>query len=435
MSAMAAGAGIVNPFRGVAPSFDTLRRALGDAGGGLRRLTQDTVRASAGTAALATAARTAGTATRTLGGHAAGTRTALDKLRRSPAAARLKRVATAAGKARRAAGRIGTGAGAILGLLLPLLPVTDVIAGLMGTFGTVMTIASIAMTGVNVAMRANPLGFLVGLIVPVAAYLIELAVSSQTGQRLIRQGLQQALKGFQAIWKFLQPVLKLVGKAVGTYAKAYLTVFKTALRIVGAAVGGISRIGSAVRSASHALTGIASRTIGAIRTVVQPVVRWITDKIPGFFRTAKDAVSKALRGIGELVKGGLSAVLGVVKGPVNGLIAFANWIIDGLNKLSFEIPLTGKKFGVELDKLPLLAEGGIVSPGTPDDHRIDPVSQLEQRRVPALTEPLPRPHRIRDFHEEPGAGPRGTAEDLLFLLTAHAGLSPAAWPVLAAAGS
>jgi hypothetical protein len=275
------------------------------------------------------------------------------------------------------------------------------------------------MTGVNVAMRANPLGFVVGLIVPIAAYLIELAVNSQTGQRIIKQVLQQALKAFQAVWKFIQPFMKALGQAIGTYAKAYLTVFKTALRIVGAAIGGISGIGSAVRSASNALRGIASRTIGGIKNAVRPVADWITDRIPGFFRTAKDAVSRALRGIGDLIEGALNTVLGVVKGPINGLIAFANWIIDGLNKLSFEIPLTGKKFGVELDKLPMLAEGGIVSPGHADDYRIDSLSQLENRRVPALTEPLPTPHRVRDFHEEPGAGPRSTAEDLLFLATAH----------------
>ncbi|MCX5228038.1 tape-measure protein [Streptomyces sp. NBC_00233] len=303
-------------------------------------------------------------------------------------------------------------------MLLPLLPITDVITGLMGTFGTVMTIASVAMTGVNVAMRANPLGFLVGLLVPVAAYLIELAVNSETGQRFIKQAMQQALKGFQAVWKFLQPIMKLLGQAVGTYFKAYLTLFKTALRIVGSAIDGISRLRSAVSSATNALRGIASRTIGGIKSAVQPVVRWITDKIPGFFRTAKDAVSKALRGIGDLVKGALSAVIGVVKGPINGLIAFVNWIIDGLNKLSFEIPLTGKKFGVELDKLPMLAEGGIVSPGTADDYRIDSLSQLENRRVPAITEKPHPPLRVRDFHEEPGAGPRSTAEDLLFLATA-----------------
>ncbi|MER7622388.1 tape-measure protein [Streptomyces sp. NPDC126503] len=419
MSAIALGPGIPNPFRGAAPTMNSLKRGLTDAGNSLRRFTQDVQRAAGGVGAFATAARTAGSTLRTLGRNAAGAATAVTKIRRSTAPAGVKRIGTAAGKARTAARRIGTGAGVVAGILLPLLPVTDVISRMMGTFGTVMTVASVAMTGVNVAMRANPLGFLVGLIVPVAAYLIELAVNSETGQRIIRQVFQQALKGFQAVWTFLQPVVKAIGKAVSTYFKAVQTVFKGALRVVGSAIGGISRIGSAVRSASNALRGIASRAFDGIKNAVRPVVSWITDKIPGFFRTAKDAVSRSLTGIGDLIEGAMNTVLGVVKGPINGLIAFANWIIDGLNELSFEIPLTGKKFGVELDKLPMLAEGGIVSPGTPDDYRIDSLSQLENRRVPALTEPPPPPHRVREFREVEGAGPRATAEDLLFLMTAH----------------
>ncbi|MCB8904035.1 MULTISPECIES: tape-measure protein [unclassified Streptomyces] len=416
MSAVALG-GLPN-FRAAVPTVNSLARGLGDAGGSLRRLSQDVRQAAGGIGGLATVMGTTGTALRNLGQNASGAATAMGRIRRSTAPTGVRRIGTAAGKARTAAGRIGTGGAAVLGILLPLLPITDVIAGLMGTFGIVMTVASVAMTGVNVAMRANPLGFLVGLIVPVAAYLIELAVNSETGQRLIKQAMQQALKGFQAVWKFLQPIMKLLGEAVGTYFKAYLTLFKTALKIVGAAIGGISKLRSAVSSATNALRGIASRTIGGIKSAVQPVVTWVTDKVPGFFRTAKDAVSKAMRGIGDLVKGGLSAVIGVVKGPINGLIAFANWIIDGLNKLSFEIPLTGKKFGVELDKIPMLADGGIVSPGSADDYRIDSLAQLENRRVPALTETPRPPHRVRDFHEEPGAGPRSTAEDLLFLATA-----------------
>ncbi|MFJ8658136.1 tape-measure protein [Streptomyces sp. NPDC093795] len=406
-------------FRAAVGPMRNLQQGIGGTAGALKNLRQSVQRASSGVSALAGAARNAGAPLRTLGQNASGAATAMGRIRRSTAPAGVKRIGTAAGKARTAAGKIGRGAGAILGILLPLLPVTDVISTMMGTFGTVMTIASVAMTGINVAMRANPLGFLVGLIVPVAAYLIELAVNSETGQRIIRQVFQQALKGFQAVWTFIQPFMKALGQAIATYVKAYLTVFKTALKIVGSAIGGISKIGSAVRSASNALRGIASRTIGGIKSAVRSVVAWITDKIPGFFRTAKDAVSRALGGIGDLIEGALSTVLGVVKGPINGLIAFVNWIIDGLNKLSFEIPLTGKKFGVELDKLPMLAEGGIVSPSTADDYRIDSLSQLENRRVPALTEPLPRPHRVREFREEPGAGPRSTAEDLLFLATAH----------------
>ncbi|WP_338494427.1 tape-measure protein [Streptomyces sp. SJL17-4] len=417
---MSAAAMPLHPLAGSASAFSGLALSAGGAADTVRRVKQAVVKAAGGAERLGTMARTAAAPVRAFGANAGAAATAAAKLGRSRADAGVRGFGGRASRAGSAAAKIGTGGAAILGLLLPLLPITDLITGLMGTFGTVMTIASIAMTAINVAMRANPLGFLVGLIVPIAAYLIELAINSETGQRFIKQAMQQALKGFQAIWKFLQPIMKLLGEAVGTYFKAYLTLFKTALKIVGAAVGGISRVRAAVSSATNALRGIASRTIGGVKSAVRPVVTWVTDKVPGFFRTAKDAVSKALRGIGDLVKGGLSAVIGVVKGPINGLIAFANWIIDGLNKLSFDIPLTGKKFGVELDKIPMLADGGIVSPGSADDYRIDSLAQLENRRVPALTETPRPPHRVRDFHEEPGAGPRSTAEDLLFLATAHA---------------
>ncbi|MFF9341659.1 MULTISPECIES: tape-measure protein [unclassified Streptomyces] len=426
---MSAAAMPLNPLAGSAAAFSGLTSAAAQAAGAVLRVKQAVDRAASGADRLRTAARTAATPVRAFAGGATAAAGAAAKLGRSRAGTGVRSFGGKAARARSSAAKLGTGAGGLLALLLPLLPVAGLLSGLMSSFGAAMTIAAIAMTAVNVAMRANPLGFVIGLIVPIAAYLIELALTSETGQRIIRQVFQQALKGFQSVWNFLQPVLKLIGTAIGTYVKAWLTVFRTALKVVGAAVGGISGIGSAVRSATTALRSIASRTIGGVKSAVQPVVRWITDKIPGFFRTAKDAVSKALKGIGDLVKGGLSAVLGVVKGPVNGLIAFANWIIDGLNKLSFKIPLTGKKFGVSLDKLPMLAEGGIVAPPEAGEYRIDTLGRLENRRVPALTEAPPPPHRVREFREEPGAGPRAAAEDLYFLLTAHAGAG-SAHPVL-----
>ncbi|MGW0466850.1 tape-measure protein [Streptomyces sp. NPDC003027] len=414
MSALA-----LNPLAGSGPGFSALTGGARQAAESVQRVLSAVRRAASGVDALDRGARTAAPSVRTFGQNAASANAAVGKLSGPGPANGIRKFGSATAKARRTAGKLGTGVGGILAVLLPLLPVTDVITKLMGTFGTVMTVAAVAMTAVNVAMRANPIGFLVGILVPVAAYLIELAVNSQTGQKFLKQAFQAALKTFQAIWKFLSPLMKVLGKAVATYAKAYLTLFKAALKGVGAMINGIKRIGTAVTAASQALRGIASRTLGGIKGAVKPVLSFITDKIPGFFRTAKDAVSRALRGIGDLVKGALSAVVGVVKGPVNGIIAFANWIIDGLNELSVSIPLTDKKFGVDIDKIPMLAEGGVVFPGAADAPRIDPLTVLENRRVPALTEPSRPPHRIRDFHEEPGAGPRSTAEDLLFLAAAH----------------
>ncbi|MFI9112295.1 tape-measure protein [Streptomyces venezuelae] len=414
---MSAAAAFPNPFAGALPVMTSLRRGLGQAGDGLKRLREDTVRAGGGMNRFAAGLRTAAAPVRALGTGASGAAGSVRRIQRSRAVTGVRRIGTAAGRARTAAGRLGPAVGGVLALLVPLLPVADVITGLMGTYGTVMTVASVAMTGINVAMRANPVGFLVGILVPVAAWLIEYAMQTETGQKIMRQVFQAALKGFQSVWAFLQPVVKLIGKAVGTYVKAYLTLFTSALKVIGSGISGISRVRTSVTSASNALRGIASRTIGGIKGAVKPVLSFVTEKIPGFFRHAKDAVARALKGMGDLVKGALSAVLGVVKGPINGLIAFANWIIDGLHKLSVNI--LGKKFGVDIDKIPMLAEGGVVFPGADSAPRIDPLTVLEHRRVPALTEAPRRPHRIAEFHEEPGAGPRSTAEDLLFLVGAH----------------
>ncbi|BAU85417.1 tape-measure protein [Streptomyces laurentii] len=415
---MSAAAAFRNPFQGVEPVLSTLRRGLGDASGALTRIKDDARRASGGMDKLVDGLRTAASSVRAVGRDASGAAGPVRRIQRSKAANGFRKLGTVAGKAGVVAGLLaGPALGMLLDLLLPLLPFADTITKLMSTYGTVMEVASVAMTGVNLAMKSSPLGFLAGILVPVAAWLIEYAVNTETGQRVIRQVFQQALKGFQSVWKFLQPVIKLLGTVIGTYFKGYLTVVTTVLKVLVTAIDGLTHARSTVTSAVNALRGIASRTIGGIKSVIHPLLSLFTDKIPGFFRHAKDAAGKALNGMGELVKGGLSAVLGVVKGPISGLVAFANWIIDGLNKLSFN--LLGKHFGVDIPKLPMLADGGVVFPGAADAPRIDPLAVLESRRVPAITEAPRPPHRIRDFHEDPGAGPRSTAEDLLFLAGAR----------------
>ncbi|MEV7275796.1 tape-measure protein [Streptomyces sp. NPDC093111] len=396
----------------------TLRRGLGGAGDGLKRLQQSARSAAGGMDKFAAALKSAGTSVRTFGTAAGGAAGSLGRMRQSKGATGVRKIGTAAGRVGGAVGRFSPGIGGLLSLLLPLLPFADTITRLMDTYGTVMTVASVAMTGVNLAMRGNPLGFLLGILVPVAAWLIEYAVNTETGQRIIEQVMQQVMKGFESVLKFLQPVLELIGELVSNYFKAYLVLFTTALKIIGDAVHGFSNTRSIVASAVNSLRSIASSTIGSVKNVLHPFLSLFTDKIPGFFSNAKDAVGKALHGMGELIKGALTAVVGVVKGPIDGLIAFANWIIDGLNKLSFDF--LGKHFGVDIPKIPMLAEGGVVFPGADSAPRIDPLTVLENRSVPAINEAPRPPHRVRDFHEDPGAGPRSTAEDLLFLMAAHA---------------
>ncbi|MEU8758095.1 tape-measure protein [Streptomyces sp. NPDC048659] len=413
MSAAAA----LNPLAGSGPGFTALGRGAQQAAQAAQRILDAVRRASSGVGALGRDAKGTTPSVRSFGESATSAQGSVNKLGNAAPARGVKSFGDKAAKAKGAFGKLASGLGGILTILLPLLPITDIVTGLMDKFGLVMTVASVVMTAVNLAMRANPIGFLVGILLPVAAWLIEYAMNSEAGQRIMQQVMQQALKGFESVWKFLQPVMELVGGAVMTYFRGYLTVITAALAVIGAAVGGFSGTGSSVSSSSNALRGIASGSMNGIRSSVQPMLSFFTEQVPGFFRNATTAVGGAMRGFGELIKGALTAAGGVVSAPIKGLIAFANWVIDGLNKLSFDF--LGKHFGVDIPKIPMLAEGGVVFPGADSAPRIDPLTVLESRQVPAITEPPRQPHRIRDFHEDPGAGPRATAEDLLFLMAAH----------------
>lgn len=317
--------------------------------------------------------------------------------------------------------KLGGATGGVLAILGGLVPVMEIVSTLMSTFGIAMTVGAVVMTAVNVAMRANPLGFALGILIPVGAWLIELAMNSETGQRIIEQLFEYVGKVFEQQLTFLLPVLKTVGEIVTTYFTGYLAVVSGVLGLLSGDTSGIARVGTSVSSATQSLRGIASGAFDAIMAPIRPVIDFLTGGLPSAFSRVSGSLSGSLGGIGRMVTTGLQAVLAVVTGPFNGMIAFANWIIDGLEDLSFSI--LGKKFGVDLDKIPMLAEGGVVWPQSMGQApRINPVSDLDHRRVTPFDPHAARqePYRVKEFHEEAGAGPRSTAEDLLFLVAAHA---------------
>ncbi|NKY15383.1 tape-measure protein, partial [Streptomyces somaliensis DSM 40738] len=245
------------------------------------------------------------------------------------------------------------------------------------------------------------------------------ALSTETGQKIVKQVFDHVLKVFREIATFLGPVVTSCGTVVGTYFKAVGTVVTTVAGIVGAAVSGdFGRAGAAVSRATGALSDLVRRPWNAFKEAVRPALDWITRRIPDMFTRVRDATSGTLGGIGDFVSTGLQALAGVVTGPVKGLIAFANWVIDGLNSLGGEF--LGKKFGVDLDKIPQLAEGGVIAPSYDGASAVRPLSSLDRlrpaeagRRVDA---PRPRHRgRLHTYREPEGRSALTIAEDLLFL--------------------
>ncbi|MFD5145355.1 tape-measure protein [Streptomyces sp. NPDC058401] len=424
------GAAALNPLGG-------LTKSLGGLGGHARRAGQTARQVTSSLKQVTSAARKAATDTARLGPAAdqaakvlSGLKTQAGTAARSAtnisrsatrASTGVKRTGSAASGPRSALLKVGKGSGPVTALLGRLLDLSGIVGTLMSTFGIAMTVGSVVMTAVNVAMRANPIGFLIGILVPVAAWLIELALNSETGQRITEQLFTYVGKVFEEQLKFLLPVLKIIGEVVATYFAGYFAVVSGVLGLLRGDASGLSRVGSSVGSATRALRSIASGAFNAIMAPIRPVITFLTSSLPSAFGRVSGSLSGSLGGIGRMVTTGLQAVLAAVTGPFNGMIAFANWIIDGLEDLSFSI--LGKKFGVDLDKIPMLAEGGVVWPtsmGRPP--LINPVSDLDHRRVPPVDPRAPgrAPYRVEEFREEAGAGARAVAEDLLFLAGAHA---------------
>ncbi|WP_329380743.1 tape-measure protein [Streptomyces sp. NBC_01351] len=421
---------VANPFARLTRSMGGVRthavaatRNARQVTSSLKQIGSTAKKAATDATGLASAASPAGKVLSTLKTQATAAATSATKVGRSAtlASTGTKRVDSGARGVVASLRKLGGKTGGVLAIIGALLPAIGIVSTLMSTFGIAMTVGAVVMTAVNVAMRANPIGFLLGILIPLGAWLIELAMNSETGQRLIEQTFTVVLGVFEEYLKVLIPVLAFVGSIVASYFKGYFGVITSVLGGLRGAVNGFSQTGSTARSATSALRGIASGAFNAIMAPIRPVINFLTDSLPGAFGRVSGALSGSLGGIGRMVTTGMQAVLAVVTGPFNGIIAFANWIIDGLEDLSFE--LLGKKFGVDLDKIPMLAEGGVVWPMSMGSApRINPVSDLDHRRVtPADPHSLNKgPHRVRVYREAAGAGPRSTAEDLLFLAAAHA---------------
>ncbi|MBG0853216.1 tape-measure protein [Streptomyces spinoverrucosus] len=412
---MSAAAAIpLNPLAGVAPALRTFRTGLDQGAGTLASLTSRVKSTVTATDRVRTAAAQGGTALRQMKTNAEAAARSVGRLGQGTATG-VKSVGAKAKAASRALAKLkGTG---LLTLIGGFVAAAGVVGALLSAFGTAMTIGAVVLAAVNALTRANPLGFVLGLLLPVAGWLIDLALNSETGQRLMRQLATLVLKYVEGYLAVIGPVMKTVGSVVSTYVKGWLALIKGVITGIGAVVGtGFAVLKALTTGDTRALSGKVSAVWRGFKDAVRPAVQWITRDVPRMFSRVKEATAGTLGAIGRFVTTGAQTVAGVIKGPINGLIAFANWVIDGLNSLSFSI--LGKKFGVDLDKIPMLAEGGVAVPGAARRAgKVLPLTALERQRTLAAERPR-HPYRIREFHETSGA--RSTAEDLLFLASAHA---------------
>ncbi|MEU6222739.1 tape-measure protein [Streptomyces sp. NPDC047042] len=426
MSATAAAAGPAgaDPLAPVLPVLNAFRTQAARSASALGGLTGRIRSAATATGGIRASVSQSGQAVSRVKSGADAAARSVTRLGQSAARAGtgMKSFGDRARSAARSVGLLRAGLATVTTLLAGLAGTMGVVGDLMGAFGLAMTIGGGVMMVINLLTRANPIGFVAGLLLPVAGWLIDLAVSSEAGQRIIEQLATIVLKYVEGYLAVITPVLNIIGNLVSTYFGALLTIVSTVLSVVGAVVGtGFAVLQALTTGNTQALREKVDSVWRGFQGVLESAVNWITHSIPDMFQRIKNAMSSTLGGIGRFLGTGVEMVAGLVKAPINGLIAFANWIIDGLNSLSVNI--LGKTFGVNIPKIPMLAEGGVAVPGIARRAgKVLPLTALEQQRALASRRRAPSssPYRLAEFREAEGAGSRATAEDLLFLASAHA---------------
>ncbi|MCY9706719.1 hypothetical protein M5X05_21365 [Paenibacillus alvei] len=141
------------------------------------------------------------------------------------------------------------------------------------------------------------------------------------------------IKVYEFLWKnVLKPLIEF-------YAGTFKTVFEN--------------VGNSVKAIFNGL-----------KTVFSGLIDFIVGVFTGNWQ-------KAWEGVRTIFKGIFDSLWGIVKIPLNLIIDGINWVISGLNNISFSLPdwdvlgkYAGEGFGINISPIPKLARGGIVDSPT-----------------------------------------------------------------------
>lgn len=110
------------------------------------------------------------------------------------------------------------------------------------------------------------------------------------------------------------------------------------------------------------------------RNVTAPVTgffRGVWTNVSGFFVSLWNSIKGVFRNVSTWFKTNVTDPIGnFFKSAINTVIRALNWMIRGLNKISFTLPdwgilgdLAGKKFGIQINEIDYLSTGGYVDAG------------------------------------------------------------------------
>jgi hypothetical protein len=180
------------------------------------------------------------------------------------------------------------------------------------------------------------------------------------------------LPAIQSIWNSLSNALKPVIESVTKALIDHEAQFQAVLHVIEFVINIVETLGRAlmtfmgaiIRDIAPILGGVLGFAFKAVGYIISDVINFVGDLINVFM-----VLEKVGKSVASAIGAAFGAIADVVRSALNGVITMMNLVINGLNKIHFELPswipgLGGKSFGINLPNIPMLAEGGIVTKPT-----------------------------------------------------------------------
>lgn len=155
--------------------------------------------------------------------------------------------------------------------------------------------------------------------------------------------------------EIVQSIIEMAGQIVAAIVANIPAIVAAVLMIIPKVLYGL-----AVALPDFAQAGV--DLVYSIGTGITSAASSIWSAIDNIVSGALSGFSGIYSGVVSIFSGIGSAISSAIKSPINAIIRMINYVISGLNKLSFKLPswipgIGGKKFGVNISKIDYLAKG------------------------------------------------------------------------------
>ena len=225
---------------------------------------------------------------------------------------------------------------------------TGIIKGIaiaIGVVSAALGVLNVVLAVQSAIMMANPVTWIVLGIVAAIAAVIAIIVLCIKHWDKIKAAALEAVDWIVSAWRSAIEWLRNAFASIGNF---FTNMWEGLKNVVGAVVGWVKENWDTM--------------LLALVNPLGAIFKYCYEHFEGF----RTFIDNMVNGIKDFFKNAFGSLVGIIKQPINAIISLINGAIDGINAIGFDIPdwvplIGGKKFSLDIPKIPMLATGGFTT--------------------------------------------------------------------------